>query len=230
MSNKNNDFNLKEKLKQALSSTIRVISDDFNIKENNKVNKSSKKFDFFEIDNLNSKNDFIKARAEYDTLALKKKFSDEKVFNQNLPLKTSCRSLYSIAEKIRYELLGRKMLKGIAKNMDENYYQMINSKRKDQIKSKDDVPITEAFELYMLKKFHNIKLNSLTANMLNFWEKDFDQAIDEHFDFLKENLEYQQKYSSKFSKPELGTKPQVFSSQNSLILSIATILLFINKY
>jgi len=92
------------------------------------------------------------------------------------------------------------MLKGIAKNMDENYYQMINSKRKDQIKSKDDVPITEAFELYMLKKFHNIKLNSLTANMLNFWEKDFDQAIDEHFDFLKENLEYQQKYSSKFSE------------------------------
>ena len=58
MSNKNNDFNLKEKLKQALSSTIRVISDDFNIKENNKVNKSSKKFDFFEIDNLNTKNDF----------------------------------------------------------------------------------------------------------------------------------------------------------------------------
>ena len=34
MSNKNNDFNLKEKLKQALSSTIRVISDDFNIKKN----------------------------------------------------------------------------------------------------------------------------------------------------------------------------------------------------
>ena len=194
------ETNLKEKLKQALTSTIKVISDDIKINDHKENNKKEKSSQSFEISDLNSKNDFIKARAESDASALKKKFSDEKVFNQNLPLKTSCRSLYSIAEKIRYELLGRKMLKGIAKNMDENYYQMINSKRKDQIKSKDDVPITEAFELYMLKKFHNIKLNSLTANMLNFWEKDFDQAIDEHFDFLKENLEYQQKYSSKFSE------------------------------
>ena len=194
------ETNLKEKLKQALTSTIKVISDDIKINDHKDNNKKEKSSQSFEINDLNSKNDFIKARAESDASALKKKFSDEKVFNQNLPLKTSCRSLYSIAEKIRYELLGRKMLKGIAKNMDENYYQMINSKRKDQIKSKDDVPITEAFELYMLKKFHNIKLNSLTANMLNFWEKDFDQAIDEHFDFLKENLEYQQKYSSKFSE------------------------------
>ena len=196
----NKETNLKEKLKQALTSTIKVISDDIKINDHKENNKKEKSSQSFEINDLNSKNDFIKARAESDASALKKKFSDEKVFNQNLPLKTSCRSLYSIAEKIRYELLGRKMLKGIAKNMDENYYQMINSKRKDQIKSKDDVPITEAFELYMLKKFHNIKLNSLTANMLNFWEKDFDQAIDEHFDFLKDNLEYQQKYSSKFSE------------------------------
>ena len=196
----NKETNLKEKLKQALTSTIKVISDDIKINDHKENKKKEKGSQSFEINDLNSKSDFIKARAESDASALKKKFSDEKVFNQNLPLKTSCRSLYSIAEKIRYELLGRKMLKGIAKNMDENYYQMINSKRKDQIKSKDDVPITEAFELYMLKKFHNIKLNSLTANMLNFWEKDFDQAIDEHFDFLKENLEYQQKYSSKFSE------------------------------
>ena len=196
----NKETNLKEKLKQALTSTIKVISDEIKINDHKENIKKEKSSQSFEINDLNSKNDFIKARAESDASALKKKFSDEKVFNQNLPLKTSCRSLYSIAERIRYELLGRKMLKGIAKNMDENYYQMINSKRKDQIKSKDDVPITEAFELYMLKKFHNIKLNSLTANMLNFWEKDFDQAIDEHFDFLKENLEYQQKYSSKFSE------------------------------
>ena len=70
------------------------------------------------------------------------------------------------------------MLKGIEKNLKENYNQIINLKRKDQLKTKDDVPIVEAFELYMLKNFHNIKLNSLTNNMLNFWEKDFEKAIE----------------------------------------------------
>ena len=34
------------------------------LKEKLDKNKSSKKFDFFELDNLNTKNDFIKARAE----------------------------------------------------------------------------------------------------------------------------------------------------------------------
>ena len=45
--------------------------------------------------------------------------------------------------------------------------------------------MNEAFELYMLKKFHNIKLNSSATKMLNFWEKEFDNFIKEHIDFLK---------------------------------------------
>ena len=92
------------------------------------------------------------------------------------------------------------MLKGIKKNLDENYYLKINLKRKDQLKSKEDVTIPEAFELYMLKKFHKIKLNSLTTKMLNFWEKDFEKSIDQHIDFLSKNLENQDIYSLKFSK------------------------------
>ena len=52
------------------------------------------------------------------------------------------------------------MLKGIEKNLKDNYYQILNLKRKDQLKTKDDVPVDEAFELYMLKNFHDIKLNS----------------------------------------------------------------------
>ena len=200
MNNNNKNSDLNEKLKQALTSTARVISDDFKIKKNLEKNKISRDFEFFNLENLNSKNDFIKARAESDSSALKKKFSNNEIYKKNLPSNSSCRSLYSIAEKIRYESLGSKMLKGIEKNLTDNYSQIIRSKRKDQLKSKDDVPVVEAFELYMLKKFHKIKLNSLSNNMLTFWEKDFDEKIQKHIKFLKENLENQNKYSSKFSK------------------------------
>ena len=92
------------------------------------------------------------------------------------------------------------MLKGIERNLLENYNQIINLKRKDQLKSKDDVSVTEAFELYMLKKFHNVKLNPLSKNMLDFWEKDFNKAIEDHIDFLKQNLNSQDIYCSKFSQ------------------------------
>ena len=196
MNNKEN--NLKEKLKQVLTSTAKAISGDFKINDEFDKNKNSKKFDFFNLENLNSKNDFLKARAESDSNALKKKFSNVRIFNKNLPSNSSYKSLYSITEKIRYELLGFKILKGIEKNIKNNYETTLDSKTKDQPKTKEDVSVNEAFELYMLKKFHNIKLNYSAAKMLNFWEKEFDNSIKEHIDFLKKNLENQDIYSSKF--------------------------------
>ena len=191
---------LKERLKQALSSTARVISDDFNYESKKKDKKKIDKFEFFELQDLNTKSDFLKARADSDSKALKKRFSDDRIFKKNLPSSSSYRSLYIIAEKIRYETLGSKMLKGIEKNFRDNYIQINNLKRKDQLKSKDDVSVSEAFELYMLKNFHNIELNSLTSKMLKFWEKDFNKSIFEHIDFLKENLENQNIYGATFAK------------------------------
>ena len=105
------------------------------------------------------------------------------------------------------------MLKGIEKNLKENYNQIIEFKRKDQLKTKDDVPVLEAFELYMLKRFHNIKLNSLTNKMLSFWENDFDKAIEKHIEFLKENLEFQNNYSSKFS--EILKEMEIFHNEEN---------------
>ena len=92
------------------------------------------------------------------------------------------------------------LFKGIEKNFNENYLKLLNCKKKNELKTKRDVPVTEAFELYMLKNFHQIKLNSLIFKMLNFWEKDFDQSINQHKKFLRENLDDQNTYGSRFSK------------------------------
>ena len=197
----NKEDSLKEKFKLALISTAKVISDDYKINVKNIDKKSgSNNENLLEINSLSNKNDFVKLRAKADSAALKKKFSNDVIYQNNLPNNTSSRSLYSIAEKIRYESLGGKILKGVKKNFNENYSQIINHKRKDQLNTKEDVPVTEAFELYMLKHFHQIKLNPLTAKILNFWEKDFEKSIDRHKKFLQENLENQNEYSSRFSE------------------------------
>ncbi len=205
--------NLKEKLRQALASTIRVISDDLEIKKKLNENKNLDKFDFFHLEKLDNKNDFIKARAEADTKALKKKFSNNKIYKKNLPNNSNCKSLYAIAEKIRYESLGCKMLKGIEKNFKDNYNQIIRYKKKDQLKTKEDVPVMEAFELYMLKNFLNIELNMLNKKILNFWEKDFDESISKHLNFLKNNLDNQNVYSSKLS--EILEKMDIFQTEDN---------------
>jgi len=192
--------NLKEKFRIALNSTAKVISDDFDLNKKNSEDKKTKDIVSIEIENLTNPSDFIRLRAETDSSALKKKFSNDFIYKKNLPNNTSSRSLYNIAEKIRYETLGGKMLKGIEKNFHENYSQVINRKRKDQLKSKEDVPVAEAFELYMLKNFHKIKLNPFSSRILNFWEKDFDDSIEKHREFLMNNLEDQNTYASKFSQ------------------------------
>ncbi len=194
------ETNLKEKFRIALNSTAKVISEDFDLNKKKSEDKKNKDTISIEIDNLTNPSDFIRLRAETDSSALKKKFSDDFIYKKNLPSNTSSRSLYNIAEKIRYEALGGQMLKGIEKNFNENYSQIINRKRKDQLKAKEDVPVAEAFELYMLKNFHKIKLNPLTSRMLNFWEKDFEDFIEKHKEFLMKNLEDQNTYASKFSQ------------------------------
>jgi len=131
---------------------------------------------------------------------LKKKFSNSDIFKKNTPRNPSCKTLYTIAEKIRYESLGGNMLKGIKKNFENNYAEIINSTKKDKLINKEDVSVNEAFELYMIKNFHDIKLNPLTSKMLNFWENDFEKYIGEHIDFLKKNIENQDNYSSRFSR------------------------------
>ena len=208
----NKEDNLKEKFKQALISTIKVISDEYRVETELKKNLSSKNYNFFELDNLSSKQDYIKLRAETDSEALKRKFSNKEIYKKNLPKNSSCRLLYDISEKIRYELLGTKMLKGISKNLKENYNHKIVIKRKDQLKTKEDVSISEAFELYMLKNFFDIKLIPSSEKILSFWENDFKTSLDKHLNYLNKNLENQEIYNSKFS--QLLQEMEIFKSEN----------------
>ena len=191
---------LKEKIKQALTSTRKVISEDFVLKNKKNINTDDNPSEILAINDLSNPQDFIRLRAEFDSSALKKKFSNKKIYNNNLPKNPSYKKLYTLAEKTRYELLGCQMLKGIEKNLSQNYYQIINSKKEQKLNTKEDVLVSEAFELYLLKNFQKIKLNSIAEKKLSFWEKDFDKSIKEHVDFLNKNLENQNEFCSKISE------------------------------
>ena len=90
--------NLKEKFKIALTSTAKVISDDFDLNKKTYEDKKIKEFNTIEIEDLTNPSDFIRLRAETDSAALKKKFSNDEIYKKNLPTNNSSRSLYNIAE------------------------------------------------------------------------------------------------------------------------------------
>ena len=207
----NKEDSIKEKFKQALTSTFKVISDDY-INNKDKKEFDEKSLQISELENINDKDQFRKLRAETDSQALKKKFSNNKIFEKNIPRKPSCQNLYKTAEKIRYEMLGSKMLKGISKNFYDNYNYKLKSIKTEKITKKEDVNIADAFEIYMLNKFFKIELSKKNKEILNFWNEDFKKSFDKHINYLNENLENQELYNSKFS--ELLQNMEIFDSEN----------------
>jgi len=80
----NKEDSIKENFKQALQSTYKVISDDYKAVKNKK--NDEKVYDIGEIDNINDKNQFKKLRAETDSEALKRRFSNRKLKKNDLRL------------------------------------------------------------------------------------------------------------------------------------------------
>ncbi len=191
--------NIKEKFKIALVSTEKAISGDL-LEKNPKNKKNIKDLNYFDIDSLNSREEFVKYRAESDSRALLKKFSNESIFKSNYPKNNACKSLYEFSEKVRCELLGSEMLKGTKINFLENYKNTISKIKIEQIRNKEDVKISEAFEIYMLKNFFKINLNKDCEKILSFWHDEFKLAFDGYIQFFKDNLQNQKEYNSKVSE------------------------------
>jgi cobaltochelatase CobT len=197
----NKEEALKEKFKIALTSTVKVISEKDKVEVNfENKNLGSKNFHFFNLDNLKSLDDYTKIRAETDSEALKLKYSNKKIYQKNLPKTSTAKSLYNLTDKIRYEKIGSYNLKGIKQNLLKNYELRQKYKRKDQLNAKEDVSAKEAFELYLLKHFHNVELTKLSKKILGFWEKIFDKKLNDKIDFFKENIHNQEIFNSTFSK------------------------------
>ena len=74
---------LEEQIKQALTSTFKVISNHIEDKNSKNKDLKIKTLDFSEIKDLKSKNDYIRLRANTDSKALKLRFSDDGIFIKN---------------------------------------------------------------------------------------------------------------------------------------------------
>ena len=191
----------KEKFILAISSTVKGISGKEKIEINfGDRNSNLKNSIFFQLDNLKNLEDFTKIRAETDSRALKIRYSNKKIYEKNLPTNSTSKFLYNLSEKIRYEQIGSNNLKGIKKNLLNNYELKQKFTKKNQLKPKEEVKVGEAFELYLLKNFLNVKLNKLSEQILNYWNKEFDEKIKNKINFLKKNLYDQEVYNSIFAE------------------------------
>ena len=110
---------IKERFKLAIASAVKVISENYelDIKFNNEQETKKNTLNLPEISEFKDLQDFTKLRALADSEALKIKHTSKKIYTENEPKGKMAKSLYAIAEKIRYEKIGADKLKGIRKNL-----------------------------------------------------------------------------------------------------------------
>ena len=188
---------LKERFKSAVSSTVKAISENFDlqIKFGSNIDSKKNSLNLPEVANLKKLQDFTNLRAFADSEALKIKYTDKKTYLENEPKGAISKALYAIAEKIRYEKIGSDKLKGVKNNITQCYENKFKNKKIVEIKTETDVPITEAFELYLRSYFFKIKQNNVTKKVLSCWKNLFDENLNKNLKKLDGCIENQSKFN-----------------------------------
>jgi len=192
---------LKERFKSAISSAVKAISENFEIeiKFGDKIDSKKNCVNLPEIINLKNLQDFTRLRARADSEALKIKYTDKKTYLEKEPKGAMAKALYAIAEQIRYEKIGANKLKGVKNNIIQSYENKFKNKKISEIKTESDVPITEAFELYLRNYFFKIKQNKATKKTLSYWKDLFDKNLKSNLNELNSCVENQKEFGGKIS-------------------------------
>ena len=188
---------LKERFKSAISSAVKAISEnyDLEIKFGSKVDYKKNALNLPEVSNLNNIDDFTNLRALADSEALKIKYNNKKIYTENEPDGAMAKSLYAIAEKIRYEKIGSDKLKGVKNNLIQCYENNLKNKNLDQENIGKESSIEETFELYLRSHFFKIKKNDITMKLTNFWKNLFNKTLDQKLNILNNHVDNQTLYS-----------------------------------
>ena len=188
---------LKERFKSAICSAIKVIAGkgDLEIKFGKNAEPKNNYLCLPEINKLSTLEDYIYIRAKADSAALKIKYTDKKIYSKNQPKGKMAKTLYAIAEKIRYEKIGSNRLKGIKNNLVQSYENSIKNKKNEVTTDLSNETVAEAFELYLRTHFFNIKQNTITKKILNNWQSIFDKNLKLGIQQLKGHINDQNKFN-----------------------------------
>ena len=180
-----------EKFKNAVFSTAKAIArKSISLEDQNQLDKITAP----KIISINNHEEMLEARANADSEALRIRHSDEAIFKKNEPKGTVSKSLYKIAEKIRYEKIGSDQYIGIENNLNNFYQKKIMD---SDIHSQNF--IADAFEAYLRKNMMNLEIQESKKEDFKQWDDLFEKNISNKIKDLNLSLHDQTEYTSLMS-------------------------------
>ena len=179
-----------EKYKSAIHATAKAIARNDISEKREKFDKISKP----KIISVENNEEILEARVLSDSEALKIKYSDDNILNKNQPSGTISRTIYNIAEKIRYEKIGSDQYTGIKNNINKFYQKKISE---SNVHSQNF--IADAFEAYLRSKVMNFSIPDNKKDDFQRWNEIFDNKVAKKILSLTQSLNDQQEYGKKIN-------------------------------
>ena len=180
-----------EKFKNAVFSTAKAIArKSLSLEDQKQLDKVTAP----KIVSINNREEMLEARANADSEALRIRHSDEVIFKKNEPKGTVSKSLYKIAEKIRYEKIGSDQYIGIQNNLNNFYQKKIMD---SDVHSQNF--IADAFEAYLRKNMMNLEIHESKKEDFKRWDNLFEKNISNKIKDLNLSLHDQTEYTSLMS-------------------------------
>ncbi len=177
-----------ENFKSAVLSTAKAIArKTIDPKEQEKIAK----INVPKILSIENKDEILEARALADSEALRMRYNDETISKKNEPRGTISKSLFKIAEKIRYEKIGSDEYQGIQNNLNNFYQKKIAN---SDVHSQNF--IADAFEAYLRKNIMNMPIDENKKQDFKRWDDLFNKKIFNKIENLTTFLNDQEQYTN----------------------------------
>ena len=139
---------------------------------------------------VDNSDEILEARAAADSEALRIRYNDENISKKNEPKGKISKSLYKIAEKIRYEKIGADEYQGIKNNFNNFYKKKILH---SEVHSQNF--IADAFEAYLRKNLMNLEIDENKKQDFKRWDDLFDRKISGQLENLSSSIDNQKTYT-----------------------------------
>ncbi|MDB3863943.1 hypothetical protein N9325_03775 [Alphaproteobacteria bacterium] len=189
----NNLSKLPKQISNTLNSVNKTLSENQNLKININSNIILEKEETLNLPSISSIFNFDDMRGASDSFALKKRYHNEKLLNQNIINNTDIKEELIFLEKMRYELYGAEPYIGIKKNIQKKWL-----KRLEAIQVKKQTDTKDLLYFALTKFFFDLSQENIWKKNNKLLKKITNKTnIDEFYDLLikiSSNLSDQKKF------------------------------------
>ncbi|WP_206378200.1 cobaltochelatase subunit CobT [Sneathiella limimaris] len=176
-----------EQFKRAVTSTMRAMSEDKELAVtfgNDQPGLSGERARLPNPQRDLPTEDIQKIRGQSDSMALRKRYHDDKVHNKLMPQGGEAKAVFDAIEQARVESLGANRMQGVSDNLFKQLDQRCKEMGFERVYDKADAPIAEVVGLLVREKLTGTPSPSSATNMLDLWRKELELKGGDDFQAL----------------------------------------------